>query len=219
MISKAKHRLILILNWLFPMWRCVKANITLNSFVESVDEDKELLTKTTIVKDLDHVNEIKDCSKALEDSYEKKQSLEAKAKTLAIALTIAFTLMLSRSSLLDEQFNRAILNFPTAVFLLALSIWSVLYALLAALYSIKVFTKVITVYQPEPNKAQDKEELLVCVALNRWSNLIRNNYLSTSYELLRMSLICLFVVFVISVLTTFCGSFGSMVFLNDSASA
>lgn len=94
-----------------------------------------------------------------------------------------------------------------------------LYALLAALYSIKVFTKVITVYQPEPNKAQDKEELLVCVALNRWSNLIRNNYLSTSYELLRTSLICLFVVFVISVLTTFCGSFGSMVFLNDSASA
>lgn len=84
------------------MWRCVKANITLNSFVESVDEDKELLAKTTIVKDLDHVNEIKDCSKALEDSYEKKQSLEAKAKTLAIALTIAFTLMLSMSSLLDE---------------------------------------------------------------------------------------------------------------------
>lgn len=140
----------------------------------------------------------------LEEDYksaiEGKNRFEDKAKTIIAALTIAITLILNLSKIIDTiavKFNFTAIE----IFVFILALLAIIYMLMAGLMSIQVLIKenVVYIVPVTERKNQDKEKLYIITQKNVNQNLVRNNIIFSAYRSIRNSVICLVVLFVIAV--------------------
>ena len=134
----------------------------------------------------------------LEDDYkatvDAKNRFEDKAKTIVAALTIAITLILNLSKIIDTVAAKIpIPYFNYVIFILA--ILSILYMVMAGIMSIQVLIKENLLYQIPLEKRTDKKRIFQSTQQNVNQNLIRNNIIYAAYISIRNSVICLVVIF------------------------
>lgn len=161
----------------------------------------------------------------LKDLYQNcligKDKLEDKAKINVVGITISITLIFSAYNLLDRisaKYNSNIV----VIFAFAFILLAVLYMVIAGLLAIKVIVNenlVNTIPDKLLNSDEDEmcDEYKKCICINRKRNLIRNNYVYTSYECIRNSLVCLMLVFVLLIvpISTNSQNIAENVFDND----
>jgi hypothetical protein len=138
------------------------------------------------------------------DTFEIKNKLEDKAKLNIIGLTISISLIFSFSSLITK-INENIGFLWIKIVILIVSVSALLYMLSAGMLSMAVLIKHNTVYKMRicdfaGNEKTIKKAYALNTELNINKNIIRNNYVYTSYESILNSFICLVFIFLISIL-------------------
>ncbi len=143
--------------------------------------------------------------KYLEEDYkselEAKNRFEDKAKTIIAALTIAITLILNLSKIIEAIASKYdLLIIEWMIFILA--ILAIVYMLVAGIMSIQVLIKENLLYSITLTERteQNKEKIYIKTRQNINQNLIRNNIIYTAYCSIRNSVICLIVIFILTIL-------------------
>lgn len=155
------------------------------------------------LKKLDNPNNItEDILKELYKSgFEQKSVLEDKAKINIVGVTISISLILGANSVIKEIATRISSLFLIWIAII-LMVLAVFYMIFAGLMSIKVITdeNQVEIIDPSIMETEKKKcEYNRCINTNIFHNLIRNNYVYSSYECIRNSLVCLFGVFLMIV--------------------
>lgn len=141
--------------------------------------------------------------KYLEEDYksavETKNRFEDKAKTIIAALTIAITLILNLSKIIEiisDKYDFYLIN----ILLFILAILAIIYMLMAGILAIQVLIKENILYPISllERTKQDKVRIYVKTQLNVNQNLIRNNIIFSSYESIRNSVVCLVIIFILA---------------------
>ena len=141
--------------------------------------------------------------KYLEEDYKNtvgaKNRFEDKAKTNIAALTIAITLILNLSKMIETISDK--FDIPAIhIFIFVLAVLAIIYMLMAGIMSIQVLIKENLVYAiPLPDK-ENKELIYTNTQLNTNQNLIRNNIIYSAYRSIRNSVFCLVIIFISAIL-------------------
>ena len=156
------------------------------------------ITKIVIPNNINQID-----TKYLEDDYkatiETKNKFEDKAKTIIAALTIAITMTLNLSKMIEEAATKVqVPYFSYCVF--GDAILSILYMLVAGIMSIQVLIKENILYPIPLEKRTEKTSIYQATQQNINQNLIRNNIIYAAYISIRNSVICLLVIFILAVL-------------------
>ena len=156
------------------------------------------ITKIVIPNNINQID-----TKYLEDDYkatiETKNKFEDKAKTIIAALTIAITMTLNLSKMIEEAATKVqVPYFRYCVF--GVAILSILYMLVAGIMSIQVLIKENILYPIPLEKRTEKTSIYQATQQNINQNLIRNNIIYAAYISIRNSVICLLVIFILAVL-------------------
>jgi hypothetical protein len=138
------------------------------------------------------------------DEMHRKDKLEDKAKINLVGITIAISLILGASNFLtviSGKYHCSI--FSWIVFILF--IVAVLYLLIAGILAFEMLMNgnIIHTIDLRSFAADDavlRQDYGKCISQNREKNCIRNNYVFTSYECIRNSLVCLFILLVFLVI-------------------
>ncbi len=173
--------------------------------IEAYKPNKKLRKKNRDLYNIEVTNKVNQIDERyLLDDYnaaiDTKNRLEDKAKTIIAALTIAITLVLNLSRVIDKIIVKIpIKYFNYVVFILA--ILCVLYMLIAGIMSIQVLIKENIVYplSLEDRTSKNLKSILQSINLNVNQNLIRNNIIYASYRAIRNSVVCLVIVFGLSI--------------------
>lgn len=120
---------------------------------------------------------------------------------MVVSVTIAVPFSINGINVVNKIEDESIRNLCSLIFILAVS-----FMIIAGILSIKVFTEQIKLYTVNETKRELYFEYKRAIILNRLSNVIKNNYIFTSYECLRNSLI-LVIIFCIIVLFSVNDSF------------
>lgn len=136
-----------------------------------------------------------------DETFKIKEKIEDKAKTNIIGISISITLIMGASgilSVLNNKYSIPVVSWVAFVLIVA----SIIYMLAAGILVIRLLTNENEVYIVTLGELASGGETLrdqygKRISQNRNKNLIRNNYLFTSYECIRNSLICLFVILVL----------------------
>ena len=143
---------------------------------------------------------LSDLEKLYESDLKIKDKLEDKAKANIIGVTIAVTLIMGAYTLVQSIYAKS-----GSMYLIWLSfvlfVLSVIFMLEAGMHAIHVLTAENIVYNPSISAPYEskKSDINLQIGLNRAQNLIRNNYIYTSYICMRNSLICLFLVMIFAI--------------------
>lgn len=136
-----------------------------------------------------------------QDTFKIKDKLEDKARTNVVGVTIAITLIMGASGVINTIYGKfpvPIIKWIAFGFLSA----AVIYMIAAGLLAIRVLitdNKMFFV-NLESFASGDKalsEEYNECINLNKHQNTMRNNSVFTSYECIRNSLVCLFLILIL----------------------
>ena len=171
--------------------------------IDIAKKNKILREKNCTVSNIEIPENIEEIDiKYLEDDYKAtldvKNRFEDKAKTIIAALTIAITLILNLSKIIDTVANKIpIPHFDYCIFIVA--ILSISYMLMAGIMSIQVLIKENLLYSISFEKRTDKKSIYQSTQQNINQNLIRNNIIYTAYLSIRNSVICLLSIFVLSI--------------------
>lgn len=195
----------LIIDLLFPMAANWEYNKKLRAKIKAQNDDcssnpvESILS--TVKKPDDLATDV--FENLYNDTLKAKDKIEEKAKTNIIGVSISITLIMGASgmlSALNEKFQ--ISWFAWVAFILMLA--AVIYMLFAGILVIRLLTNENEVYTLDLNSFLPGSNSLMrkeydrCIILNRYKNIIRNNYLFTSYECIRNSFICLFAILVMT---------------------
>lgn len=185
---------------LFPMIANKKANKILSRQINPQNQLGEEEKPAGILVNIDNSDHI--CSEVLKEQYENtiktKEKLEDKAKANIIGITIAISLILGASEIISSvRENTRNVAIPWLVFVLLLV--SVIYMVYAGLLAVHMLTDENVVWVVSLDSIASGEEKLrddydSCIAQNQRKNIIRNNYVFTSYACIRNSLICLLII-------------------------
>lgn len=134
------------------------------------------------------------------DALEHKKQLEDKAKSLVALTTISATMMLGLGSTASSMFG-GIVQLPARVILAAVMIFSAFYMVAAAIGSISVFASLNKAYLVDDPGRSTGDGIRLAIMQNGYQNILRNNYLSLSFDCLKRSLGSLFVVFLAMVVS------------------
>lgn len=134
------------------------------------------------------------------DALEHKKQLEDKAKSLVALTTISATMMLGLGSTASSMFG-GIVQLPARVILTAVMIFSAFYMVAAAISSISVFASLNKAYLVDDPGRSTGDDIRLAIMQNGYQNILRNNYLSLSFDCLKRSLGSLFVVFLAMVVS------------------
>lgn len=134
------------------------------------------------------------------DALEHKKQLEDKAKSLVALTTISATMMLGLGSTASSMFG-GIVQLPARVILAAVMIFSAFYMVVAAISSISVFASLNKAYLVDDPGRSTGDDIRLAIMQNGYQNILRNNYLSLSFDCLKRSLGSLFVVFLAMVVS------------------
>lgn len=135
-----------------------------------------------------------------DDALEHKKQLEDKAKSLVALTTISATMMLGLGSTASSMFG-GIVQLPARVILAAVMIFSAFYMVAAAISSISVFASLNKAYLVDDPGRSTGDDIRLAIMQNGYQNILRNNYLSLSFDCLKRSLGSLFVVFLAMVVS------------------
>ena len=149
------------------------------------------------LRDIDDDNVLKNkCG----DALDHKKQLEDKAKSLVALTTISATMMLGLGSTASSMFGW-IVQLPARVILAAVMIFSAFYMVAAAISSISVFASLNKAYFVDDPGRSTGDDIRLAIMQNGYQNILRNNYLSLSFDCLKRSLGSLFVVFLAMVVS------------------
>ena len=149
------------------------------------------------LRDIDDDNVLKN---KYGDALEHKKQLEDKAKSLVALTTISATMMLGLGSTASSMFG-GIVQLPVRVILATVMIFSAFYMVAAAINSISVFASLNKAYLVDDPARSTGDDIRLAIMQNGYQNILRNNYLSLSFDCLKRSLGSLFVVFLAMVVS------------------
>lgn len=181
-----------MLGEIVPIIDAIKANKRLKA--KNKAEDIEIPEK---IGDID----IKYLEEDYKNAIEAKNRFEDKAKTIIAALTIAITLILNLSKIIEtisERFQMPAVN----ILIFILAVLAIIYMLMAGIMAIQVLIKENLLYSiPLLDRTkQDKKCIYVKTQQNVNQNLIRNNIIYSAYRSIRNSVLCLVIVFILAIL-------------------
>jgi hypothetical protein len=190
-----------IFDIIFPFYENWKAKKIIETKMFPKNEQGKDLMPTGILDGIESSDKIS--TEKLKELYDKtiktKDKLEDKAKTNIIGITISISLIVGASGLLsfiNTKFENSFITLLAIVLLIA----SVAYMIFAGLFVIHMLIGENETYNVNLSSIANDKELLrddydKCIAQNRRKNIIRNNYVFTSYACIRNSLACLFLLF------------------------
>lgn len=142
------------------------------------------------------IQDLRDDYKA---SIEVKNKIEDKAKAIIITLTIAISMILNLSEIVNEAITKIkVPYFEYIIFVISLC--SILYMLCASIMSMQILLKENILYFTSLEERTIKTSIYQAMKQNNNQNLIRNNLISVAYISIRNSIICLLVIFALAVL-------------------
>lgn len=167
-----------------------------NKMLKEINARQEI----EIPKDIDEID-IKYLEEDYKNTVEAKNRFEDKAKTIIAALTIAITLILNLSKIIDtisKKFN----FFPVDILVFLLAVLAIIYMLIAGIMSIQVLIKENLLYfiSLSERTKQNKKCIYIKTRLNVNQNLIRNNIIFSAYKSIRNSVLCLVIIFVLAII-------------------
>lgn len=140
--------------------------------------------------------------KYLKEDYQAtldtKNKFEDKAKTVIAALTIAITLILNLSDMIDSIANK-IPSKAFAIVIFIIALLAIIYMLMAGIMSIQVLIKDNRLYMIPLDERENKKSVYIATQMNINQNLIKNNKIYASYLSVRNSVICLLVIFILAI--------------------
>ena len=185
----------MLIKQLLPIISTYQKNKKIKKDMENID----------IPSNIDTI-EYKYLEEGYKNSVEAKNRFEDKAKSILAALTIAITLILNLSKTVDLVLDKISNQYGKyIIFIIAIS--SIIYMMIAGLMSIQVLIKENILYSIPVDKRTDKKIIFKSTKMNGQQNLIRNNIIFASYELIRNSLIALLVIFILSIWPSFSPNF------------
>lgn len=183
------------------MYANYRDNKVLRNKYSNAGEDNESESLLCHIENADAIN-TDVLKKQYDDTFHLKDKLEDKAKTNVIGITIAITLIMGASSVLNtisEKFPMSFLQWLSFVLFAV----AVIYLLIAGIIAAKVLFDENIVYIVALNSFASNEATLrldydKCIVRNRKQNQIRNNSVYSSYECIRNALVCLFVILLLA---------------------
>lgn len=173
--------------------------------IDAVKANKRLKERNN-AQDIEIPENIEDIDvKYLEEDYrntiETKNRFEDKAKTIIAALTIAITLILNLSKIIEtisDKFDILAINY----FIFVLAVLAIVYMLIAGIMSIQVLIKENLLYSIplQERTLKNKKSIYIKTNLNINQNLIRNNIIYSAYRSIRNSVLCLVVIFILAIM-------------------
>lgn len=188
---------------LFPIISTYLSKRTIASKIANLEESKgtEIDFQThpsfSYLRDIDDKNALKGW---YEDALEHKKQLEDKAKALVALTTISATMMLGLGSTATSLLGE-IAQLPARVIIATVMIFSAFYMVEAAISSISIFTSLNKAYLTNGSGRSAGDNFRLAIMQNEYQNVLRNNYLSLTFDCLKRSLGSLFVVFLTMVVT------------------
>lgn len=195
----------IVTDLLFPMAANWKDNKKLRDAIKAQNDDGSGNPAESIFSTIEKPDDldIDILERLYNDTLKAKDKIEEKAKTNIIGVSISITLIMGASgmlSALNEKFQNS--WFAWLAFFLMLA--AVTYMISAGILVIRLLTNENEVYTLDLNSFSPGSNSLLrkqydtCIILNRHKNIIRNNYLFTSYECIRNSFVCLFAILILT---------------------
>ncbi len=186
-----------IIDAIFPMY----ANHRYNKVLRRKLKDNQLESLLCHIENAKTIN-TDVLKQQYDDTFRVKDKLEDKAKINVIGITIAITLIMGASGVLNtvsQKFPIPVLQWLAFVLLAV----TVIYLLIAGIIVVKVLIDENTVSTVSLNSFASDEATLrsdydKCIVQNSTKNLIRNNSVYSSYECIRNALVCLFIILLLS---------------------
>lgn len=193
-----------VIDLVFPMLSNCQANAKLRKKIHPKNESGQDIEPESILSSIDNSDQIDlDILKGqYDETFKTKEKIEDKAKSNIIGISISITLIMGASgilSVLNSKYPFPAVSWVAFVLIVA----SIIYMLTAGILIIRLLTNENEVYIVTLGElASDAETLRdqygKRISQNQNKNIIRNNYLFTSYECIRNSLICLFAILILT---------------------
>ena len=190
-------------NIIFPFPKLLKASRTINEKIDRLNKStqEDPYTYEYASNNLNIVDKV--LLDTLNDTIEKKKTLEDKAKSTLIAITISTTLIANILKFLQDINGNPIF---VMILLLSIGFLSLLYMVVAGLLSLYCISEVNTVAVMYPEdyllpKEEKKTQIADNIEYNFLNNLKRNNLMTASYKCIIVSLLLLIIFFIISSIT------------------
>lgn len=190
-------------NIIFPFPKLLKASRTINEKIDRLNKSTQEDPYTYEYASNNLNIEDKVLLDTLNDTIEKKKTLEDKAKSTLIAITISTTLIANILKFLQDINGNPVF---VMILLLTIGFLSLLYMVVAGLLSLYCISEVnsVAVMYPEDyllSEEEKKTQIADNIEYNFLNNLKRNNLMATSYKCIIVSLLLLIVFFIISSIT------------------
>ncbi len=196
--------------FILPMYDNYIKNIIvrtkINCLKEQQSKNTKVRTKINCPKEQQHspdldLVDIEIYKEQYFNTFKVKDKLEDKAKTTIIGIILAITLIMKATSVINtiyDKFSNLFIKWVAFILFLA----AVVYMILAGLLAIKVFAKDNMVFRVDLESFASGEQFLKLkykeyTELNELQNIIRTNSIFTTYECIRNSLFCLFIILVL----------------------
>lgn len=193
-----------VIDLVFPMISNCQANANLREKIHPKDENGQDIEPESILSYIENSDRINlDILKdRYDETFKTKEKIEDKAKTNIIGISISITLIMGASGILSVL-NNKYLSPAVSWVAFVLIVVSIIYMLTAGILIIRLLTNENEVYMVTLSELASGGEILrnqygKRISQNQNKNVIRNNYLFTSYECIRNSLVCLFVILILT---------------------
>lgn len=190
----------------FPMFENYRANSKIRQKIFLAGDNGAITEQEKVLRDIEALNDDKldKIEELYDETFKAKEKIEDKAKTNIIGISISITLIMGASGMLSTLNNKypvSVLQWTAFVLMLA----AIIYMLSAGILVVKILTNENEVYKVELKSVGLGGDVLEkdyakCILQNQNKNLIRNNNLFTSYECIRNSLVCLFIIVVMAII-------------------
>lgn len=193
-----------VIDLVFPVISNCQANANLREKIHPKDENGQDIEPESILSYIENSDRINlDILKdRYDETFKTKEKIEDKAKTNIIGISISITLIMGASGILSVL-NNKYLSPAVSWVAFVLIVVSIIYMLTAGILIIRLLTNENEVYMVTLSELASGGEILrdqygKRISQNQNKNVIRNNYLFTSYECIRNSLVCLFVILILT---------------------
>lgn len=193
-----------VIDLVFPMISNCQANAKLRKKIHPKDENGQDIEPESILSYIENSDLINlDILKGwYDETFKAKEKIEDKAKTNIIGISISITLIMGASGILSVL-NNKYLSPAVSWVAFVLIVVSIIYMLTAGILIIRLLTNENEIYMVTLSELALGGEILrdqygKRISQNQNKNVIRNNYLFTSYECIRNSLVCLFVILILT---------------------
>lgn len=192
-----------VIDLVFPMISNCQVNAKLRKKIHPKDENGQDIEPESILSiensDLINLDILKGW---YDETFKAKEKIEDKAKTNIIGISISITLIMGASGILSVL-NNKYLSPAVSWVAFVLIVVSIIYMLTAGILIIRLLTDENEIYMVTLSELALGGEILrdqygKRISQNQNKNVIRNNYLFTSYECIRNSLVCLFVILILT---------------------